>query len=281
LWKRTVLRLALYPLVVYFGVCLVLWLLENHLMYRPVSYREEWLSPPPGSRAQDVEFDTEDGTRIHAWWCPTADWDPSKGAVLYCHGNHGNVSQWAPAVLPWQRKFGQAVLLFDYPGYGRSAGKPNEASCYAAATAAFDWLVAKQHVRPQDILLCGISLGGGVVTDLATRRDHRALILISTFTSAPDVGKSLFPWLPVRWLMRNRYESLKKIGQCRRPVFIAHGTADQLIPFVQGERLFAAVQGPRGFFRLEGYTHGQAASPGDDFFAALRLFFQENSVRLP
>src|SRR5438046_2954266 len=83
-----------------------------------------------------------------------------------------------------------------YPGYGRSGGSPTEAGCYAAADAAFDWLTAAQQVAPEDILLYGTSLGGGVAIDLASRRPHRALVLSSTFTSLPDTAQDLYPWLP-------------------------------------------------------------------------------------
>src|SRR5207248_5963463 len=126
------------------------------------------------------------------------------------------------------------VLIFDYPGYGRSEGSPSEAGCYAAAEAAYAWLVQTQQVPPGQIILYGGSLGGGVAVELARRQPHRALILVSTFTSIPDMAQQLYPWLPARWLVRNRFDSLAKIGQCTQPVFIAHGTADGLLPYTQG-----------------------------------------------
>jgi fermentation-respiration switch protein FrsA (DUF1100 family) len=240
----------------YLGVTLVLLALENSLVYHPVRASEDWL-PPPNPLVRDVEFTTPDGTPIHAWWCPTERWEPGQGAALYCHGNAGNLSHRGQSIAAWQKDVGTAVLIFDYPGYGKSGGRPSEAGCYAAADAAYDWLTGVQGVAPQDVILQGGSLGGGVAVDVAGRRPHRALVLVSTFTAMPDVGQQLYPWLPVRWLMRNRFDSLSKIGGCRQPVLVAHGTADGLIPFSQGRRLFEAANEPKEFFAMEGCSHNE------------------------
>jgi fermentation-respiration switch protein FrsA (DUF1100 family) len=117
-----------------------------------------------------------------------------------------------------------------------------------------------------------------VATDLASRRAHGALILVKTFTSMPDVGQGLYPWLPVRWLMRNRFDSLTKIRRCKRPVFIAHGTADGLIPFAQGQRLYAAANEPKQFLAMPGVDHNE--DWGSGFFPALRKFLLEAEVRV-
>ncbi len=100
-----------------------------------------------------------------------------------------------------------------------------------------------------------------------------------TFTSVPDVGQRLYPWLPVRWLMRNRFDSLAKIGKCRRPVFIGHGTTDDLIPFVLGERLFAAANAPKQFFRIEAGGHNDPLPRA--FFDALRQFLAQAEAKPP
>src|SRR5262249_23613263 len=149
----------------------------------------------------------------------------ARGTVLYCHGNAGNLSHRGEGVLRWHQLLGQSVLIFDYPGYGRSEGKPSEAGCYAAADAAYAWLTETKKVLPQDLLIYAGSLGGGVAVALASRRPHRALVLVGTFTSIPDMAQRQFPWLPARWLVRNRFDNLGKIGRCTRPVFLAHGTA--------------------------------------------------------
>jgi uncharacterized protein len=176
-----------------------------------------------------------------------------------------------------RRELGVPVILVDYPGYGRSGGSPSEAGCYAAADAAYDWLTKEQKVAPDKLLIYGASLGGGVATDLASRREHGALILDKTFTSLPDVGQALFPWLPVRLLMRNRFDSLTKITRCKRPVFVAHGTADQVIPFAHGERLYAAANEPKRFFAMTGVGHTEDFDPR--FFEELKGFLREAGVQ--
>ena len=116
-----------------------------------------------------------------------------------------------------------AVLIFDYPGYGRSGGRPSEAGCYAAADAAHDWLTAAGRVPAGRVIVLGRSLGAGVAVDLACRRPVRALVLYSPFTSFPDLAQEKCRWLPTRRLVQNRFDNLAKIGGVRGPVFIAHG----------------------------------------------------------
>jgi fermentation-respiration switch protein FrsA (DUF1100 family) len=244
----------------------MLKLLETKLLYHPTPASREWLAPP-NSRVQDVTLPIPDGSAVHAWWCPRED---SCGAVLYCHGNAGNLSHRCSAIADLQTWLKTSVLIFDYPGFGKSEGKPTEQGCYAAADAAYDWLVSQQRIPPGLIMLYGGSLGGGVAVELASRRDHRALVLINTFTSAPDVGKAMYPWLPVRWVMRNRFDNLEKIGRCRRPVFIAHATADQIVPFEMGVKLFQAANEPKVFFPMEGRKHDDALA-GEVYVALQKL----------
>jgi hypothetical protein len=109
-----------------------------------------------------------------------------------------------------------------------------------------------------------------VAVEQATRHDHAAHVLVYTFTSMPAAAKSHYPWAPCHTLMANRFDNLAKIGRCGRPVMVAHGTADEVIPFEQGERLYEAAPGPKRFVRLEGAGHGTPG--GEQFFAAFREF---------
>jgi fermentation-respiration switch protein FrsA (DUF1100 family) len=274
LWKRSrgwqVGRSVALASYAYLGVLVVLLALENRFLFHPLTAAEDWEGPPPGLAIEDVELTGGGGVRLHAWWTTPPDWKPEQGAVLYCHGNAGNLSHRGEALRDWRDSLHLAVLIFDYPGYGKSEGQPSEAGCYAAGDAAFDWLVQVQHVSPDRIILYGGSLGGAIATDLAVRKEHRALVLASTFTSLPDMAQKQFPWLPVRWLVRNKLDNLAKIGKVRGPVFITHGTADDLIPFSQGERLFAAANEPKQFHPRPGQGHND--TPGSDFFSALGQF---------
>jgi fermentation-respiration switch protein FrsA (DUF1100 family) len=262
-WRRVFLLTAL----VYLAVCAGLLCLEDRMLYHPRSAREDWEPPAPGLPAEDVWLRSADGTRIHAWWCP---YPGAREAILYCHGNAGNLSH-RHQLLPLWETLGKSILIFDYPGFGRSEGIPSEAGCCAAGDAAYDWLA--QRVAPERIVLLGRSLGGGIATDLAARRPHRALVLLKTFASVPDVAQDKFFFLPARWLVRNRFDNLEKIARCPRPVFIAHGTDDHLIPFAQAGRLFAAATAPKRFFPMPGVGHHGGFTP--ELFASLATFLNE------
>jgi fermentation-respiration switch protein FrsA (DUF1100 family) len=250
-------------LACYLAVLFVLLILEDQLLFRPKRGQSlDWQLPPANLAAENVWLQTADGTSIHGWWCfhPGA-----KGAVLFCHGNSGNVSYQGQTVLALTQALGQSVLVFDYPGFGRSGGRPSEAGCYAAGDAAYDWLA--QQVPPARILLLGQSLGGGVAVDLASRRPHCALALFKTFTSIPDVAQKQFPFLPARWLVHNHFDNLEKIRRCSGPILIAHGDRDHLIPLSQARRLFQASPEPKRFLQLNGCGHHGTIGP--DFLTSL------------
>jgi fermentation-respiration switch protein FrsA (DUF1100 family) len=274
-WSRRVWQILGCVALCYIGMIIMLLFLEKMMIFHPASAAREWL-PPPDPRIEDVVLQTADQIKIHAWWFPPEGWEPSQGAVLYSHGNAGNLSHRGLSIGRWQEAMEQAVLIYDYPGYGYSEGKPGEIGCYAAADASYDWLTQKLHVPSERILLYGGSLGGAVAVDLASRRPHRALVLVSPFSSIPDMAQKLYPWLPVRWLVRNRFDNLAKIGKCSQPVFVAHGTADRLIPFEQGKRLFEAANQPKRFFAMEGYDHNH--TPGPEFYRALSEFLKESEA---
>jgi fermentation-respiration switch protein FrsA (DUF1100 family) len=273
-WERSRPRRAARTLAFgaycYLGVLIVLLSLENRFLYHPCPASLDWLDPPAGLSVRDVELASADGTQLHAWWAAPPGWKPESGALLYAHGNAGNLSHRGERVQRWVESTGRGVLIFDYPGYGRSTGRPSEASCYAAGESAHAWLKETMRVPEDDVILYGGSLGGAVAIDLATRHRCRALLLVSAFTSFPDMAQKTVPWLPARWLLRNRFDNLRKIPTVRGPVLIAHGTADRLVPFAQGERLFAAAPEPKRFVPLPGLDHND--SPGPVLYEAVRDF---------
>jgi uncharacterized protein len=241
-------------------------MLETALLFHPVRANEQWLTPP-ANVSEDVWLKTADGTRIHALWFA---FPGSSGALLFCHGNAGNLSHRNGIVLALAKALGESVLIFDYPGYGRSEGKPSETGCYAAANAAYDWLMQMEQLPPGRILLFGESLGGGVATDVAARRQHRALILVKTFTSIPDVARGHTLTWASSVLVHSKFDNLEKIGNCKAPVFIAHGDRDSLVPFSESQKLFAAAQGTKRFFVMKGSDHNDPWPA--DFFRALADF---------
>ena len=146
------------------------------------------------------------------------------------------------------RRVGVSVLIFDYRGYGRSEGKPNEAGILADARAARAWLADREKIAEADVVLMGESIGGAVAVDLAARDGARALVLESTFNSLPDVAAYHYPWLPVRWAMRTRLDSAAKIGNYHGPLLASRtATPTRSCRLRFGRRLFEAANEPKQF----------------------------------
>jgi uncharacterized protein len=250
----------------YLLICFIMWAIENRLVFYPVTAAEAW-EPAPAGTIQDIELKSTSGNKIHAWWLPAAADAP---VLLLCPGNAGNLSGRGASLVKISEKLGTSVLIFDYPGYGKSEGKPSEAGCYDAAQAAIRWLESEMLIPCERVILYGESLGGGVATEMASRQRCKALVLVKTFTSLPAVAKRHYPWLPCNWLMSNRFDSIAKLPAIHCPVFIASATADRIVPFEQGERLFRAANEPKHFFRDEGSDHNDALP--DAFWDELRAF---------
>ena len=180
LWMRAI----AYVVVGYAGLAAMLMFFENKLVYRPATAAQSWVSAP-SKEIQDVDLTCADGTRVHAWFCPCPDSDE---ALLHCHGNAGNLSHRGITIVKLRDLLKVSVLIIDYPGFGKSGGEPSEQGCYQSVDAAHAWLTDEKKFLPKKIVLYGESLGGGVVTELASRKEHRALVLIKTFTSLAGRG---------------------------------------------------------------------------------------------
>ena len=267
--RRFVVRWMFFLGLVYLGIAIVFSSLESSLVFRPSSAAESWLGPVD-ARTEDIDLADANGTKLHGWWLPPA--RPGAGAVLVAHGNGGNISHRGQLAADLRRTLGAGVFLIEYPGYGKSEGTPSERGCYAAGDAGYRWLTDEAKIPPGRVVLMGESLGGGVAVDLATRHDHRALVLLCSFTSLPAAAKYHFPWLPTYTLMRARFDNLAKIGQCHRPVFLAHGTADEVVPFGHAEQLFSAANQPKDLYRLEGAGHNLLLIDG--YFRTLAEFLE-------
>ena len=249
---------------VYLVVLLMLMLFERMLVY-PASRHPSGNWEPAKLQFEDADFYASDGTKLHGWYVPH---DKPRAIVLFAHGNGGNLSGRADMLWLLNQRLKLSVMIFDYRGYGRSEGKPDEQGLLADARAARAWLAERAGVAETDIVLLGRSLGGGVMVDLAAKDGARGLILESTFTSLPEVAAHHYPWVPVRLLMRNRFESIEKIGQYHGPLLQSHGTADEIIPFKLGVRLYeAAASRDKQFFEMPGLSHNEM--PSREYYDAL------------
>ena len=202
-----------------------------------------------GRPFEDVIFKAGDGVELNGWFFPANTNSPRAGlAVLLCHGNAGNIGHRLDTCAALLAT-GASVFVFDYRGYGRSQGRPSEEGTYRDAQAAYQWL--RQRGFPgTNIISFGESLGGGIAAELAVRETVGGLVLQSTFTSIPDIGADLFPWLPVRWLSKIHYDTHAKLPRLKLPVLVMHSRVDEIIPFHHGQKNFAAANEPKLFWEL-------------------------------
>jgi fermentation-respiration switch protein FrsA (DUF1100 family) len=238
--------------VIYCGVLLLLLRLENALLYPAPKYPAgDWTANYLPH--EDVNFASADGTKLHGWLVEHSE---PRAVVLYCHGNGDCVGYLGPYLQQLRDRHKVTVFAFDYRGYGKSEGTPSEAGILADGTAAQAWLADRFNLKPSDVVLMGRSLGGCVAVNLAAHNGARGLILQNTTTSIPEAAAALYWFLPVKWLMRNRYDSLGIISRYSGPLLISHGTADTLVPYRLGRRLFeAASSSNKQFFTIEGGGH--------------------------
>lgn len=247
-------RIALTLVAIYLAYCGLVYIFQRSLIF-PRSVIPPFSDPVrrPGMEVLSIQSGKE---RVEAWFIPA---DPAfqgpRPAVIFAHGNAELIDFWPEYLKPFSQN-GIHLLLVEYPGYGRSGGRPSENSIRGALTAAYDELVLKTAVDPARIILFGRSIGGGAVGTLAAVRPSAALILLSTFTSlrsfAPGYG--LFPFI-----IRDPMDTLEVLRRYARPVLILHGTKDDLIPFSHARTLASVSRNAR----LVSYECGHNDCPPD------------------
>ncbi|MBI2219994.1 MAG: alpha/beta hydrolase [Acidobacteria bacterium] len=239
------------------------WVFQRRMIYFPLGD-----VPPPGRtglrNVEEVTFETDDGVRLNAWFVPPAT-EGNDLAVIVFNGNAGNRAYRAELALRLTRH-GIATLLFDYRGYGGNAGLPTEAGLVRDGRAARAYLASRADVNQDGIVYFGESLGAAVAVNLALEHAPRALILRSPFTSLADVAAHHYPFLPVRWLLRDRFPSLDRISQVRCPVLVITAERDSIVPAKQSRRLYEAAQDPKRLLVVPGTDHND-----DELVAGQRM----------
>ncbi len=246
LLNKMLFRIAAYAGIAFCILCFLLFFLQGCMVYQP-SKAVETDPRSAGMEFEEVWLVTSDIVRIHAWFVPARN---ASRTILFCHGNAGNISHRLHSISVFNR-LGCNVLIFDYRGYGKSDGSPSEKGTYLDADAAYGWLM-ERGIQEKDIVVFGRSLGGAVAAETATGRNPGGLILESTFSSVPDMGAKLYPFLPVRLLCRIRYDTLSKMDRIKCPVLVVHSPDDEMIPFSMGRRMYDAANEPKSFLQIRG-----------------------------
>ncbi len=261
--------IATLVLAVAIGLALVLsivMIFEKKLIYFPDRYLEA--TPAElGLDFEELELSTSDGVRIHGWYLP-APGEAGRQAVLICHGNAGNVSHRLERAPHFQLRLGADVLLFDYRGYGRSSGRPDEEGTYRDARAAYQYLTGIRRMDPSRIILFGESLGAAVAMQLATEVPAKALVLEAPFTSIAEMAREVYPFLPsvVTSRVQTRYDNLGKVKAIEIPLLVVHGTSDAVVPLSHGRKLFEAAGEPKRFLAVEGAQHCDTHAVGGEAY---------------
>lgn len=228
---KRIVRWLLLAVAGYVSILVLLMLFESKIVYP---------APRGGSRlasesmAEDVSFRSADGTRLHGWYFEKPD---AASTIVFFHGNAESVDTSGPWICQFASSLNASVFIFDYRGYGKSEGRPSEKGVVEDGVAAIDWLSNRTGLTSDQMVFFGRSLGGGVAIQVAKQKPPRAFVLVSTFSSIVDVACEQFSWLPIRLVMKNRYESEQAITEMDIPILQIHGDRDQTISMNLGKRL--------------------------------------------
>jgi len=239
--------------LVYGLLIAILYAGQRRLLYRP--------TPPPANMRPRPPFSavfvrTADGLALRCWYAPAR---YGRLTIVYFHGNAGTLRDKFPRVRAFAEQ-GHGVLLVAYRGYSGNPGQPSEAGLYRDGRAALRWL-ARQGVPPGRTVVLGESLGTGVALEMARQSRVAGAVLVAPYTSIVAVAARRFPFVPVGLLLKDRFDSARKIAAVRAPILIVHGTCDRVIPERLGREL--ARRGSRNvaFLAVRGADHGDLATP--------------------
>ncbi len=275
--KKIMTNIAILVAIIYLAMAAFMYVAQRNLQYFPQQSVKAGIETPAvyGLDGFSVaSLHTEDGETLVSWLAlpPKAD----APVILYMHGNAGTVGDRAERFRLFHEQ-GFGVLALSWRGYGGSTGSPTEKGLVEDGRAAMKFL-QEQGVSAARIILFGESLGTGVATQLAAdpKTAPLAVILDSPFTSAADVARTRYWFLPVGLLMKDQFRSIDFAPRVSVPVFVLHGTADRIVPYIQGKRLFAAFTAPKEFLTLQDGNHIDPLTTLS--WGAIRAFLRANQA---
>lgn len=246
--------------------------LEHRLIFHP-SLEIRRTPRDVGLEYRDVYFTTSDAVRLNGWFIPHG---KAKATLVWFHGNAGNIGDRVEHIERLHRKTEFNIFIFDYRGYGRSAGSPSEAGSYLDGDAAMDFVRTELAIASQQLVIFGQSLGAAVAADIAGRHDSRAAILESPFASIRAMAKIVLPFLPIGPLLNAKFDVIDKVGKIKAPLLVLHGDRDEIVPFEQGQQVFAAARQPKKFQRIEGAGHNDIfVAGGEAYYERLSSFIEQ------
>lgn len=265
LWQTVAMVLLVF---VAYGILLVAC--ENRIIYHPYRYPEgDWDPARYGVSVEDVSFRAADGVQLHGWFIAAPD---ARATLLWFHGNAGNLTHRLDNIRQL-KPLKLNIFIFDYRGFGKSEGTPDETGLYLDSQAAYDVLVNTRKIPPQSIVLFGRSIGGVFAADVASRNPVAGLILESVFTSARDMAKTIYPLIPIGWAIRSKLDALARVPHLQMPKLFLHGDRDEVVPYRLGRELFEAAAEPKRFYDIKGAGHNDTYTVGGKpYFDAIDRF---------
>ena len=232
----------------YLALLALMYFAQRALMYFPDTARA---APADAGipEAEEVVLNTGDGENVIVWHVPARGERP---VWIYFHGNGGSISYRIDRFRSLTAQ-GEGLVALSYRGYGGSSGRPTEAGLIADARAAYDFAV--KLYPAERIVLWGESLGSGVAVALATERPIARIVLEAPFLSAADIAAGVYPYLPVRLLMKDQFRSDLRVPKITVPILILHGDRDAVVPLPSGQLLYKLITSPKRFVRIAGGGH--------------------------
>lgn len=244
-------KFFVFAVLLYFVPLAALSYFQEALIFLPSSEHVDNPEELGLTDMQIVSIKTPDGLMLQDWFRPPTNGD--KYTVVLFHGSFVNL-RFIALIIPFLQKSDHGLFLCEYRGFGASPGSPTEQGVYTDARAAVEWLAKNGH--PADhLIFYGSSLGTGVAVEMAVETPPAMVILHSPYARLYDVVKRLFPFYPINFLLRNRFDSVDKIGKIHAPVLILHGDDDSIIPIANARKLFEAANHPKYFIEAKGWGH--------------------------
>ena len=225
--------------LIYFFVLISTYIFQRNLLYHPTE--NNYSGDQILVSVEKIKIKTQDDIELISWFHNKN--LKNYKTILFLHGNAGSLENRIHKINHFQ-SMNINFLIIAWRGFSGNEGKPTEKGLYEDAESAIKWLKSK-GIKENNIIIYGESLGTGVATEIAQKKNFAGIILESPFTSMIDAGKDKYPYLPVRLLLKDKYESDKKIKNINSPILIMHGKVDNIVPFHMGKKMYELANEPK------------------------------------
>ena len=242
-------HILLIFVLIYFFILISTYIFQRNLLYHPTE--NNYSGDQILVSIEKVKINTQDSIELMSWY-HNKNVNNYK-TILFLHGNAGSLENRIHKINHF-KDMNINFLLVAWRGFSGNKGQSTEQNLYEDARSAVQWLESK-GIKENNIIIYGESLGTGVATEIAQNKNFAGIILESPFTSMIEAGKDKYPYLPVRLLLKDKYESDQKIKNIKSPVLIMHGKVDNIVPFHMGEKMYELANEPKYYYFSEYDDH--------------------------